>query len=157
MHIPMPSLNANQIMHFWFRVIRSTENDCWKWVGSINKSNNYHTAYLTIGGIKYIAPRLAYYIHTGIDPNEYEIAHTCDISICCNPRHLWLATHQENMQDYFDKGYSPSYGNTRLTKEQIKEIKNLYSISSPESLAKKFGVTRQQIWRIATGRQRTVQ
>lgn len=37
-------------------------------------------------------------------PLGKHVCHTCDVGGCCNPRHLWAGTHQDNMRDRTRKG-----------------------------------------------------
>lgn len=77
------------------------EDECWPW-----KSGIFNTGYgaFWIRGNNVPAPRAAYQLFVGtLDPDKY-VCHHCDNPLCCNPKHLFLATHEENMQDMKNKG-----------------------------------------------------
>lgn len=91
-----------QIEAFWNRVDRSGgENSCWLWTSS-RKKGGY-------GGISWKgkqdrAHRIAYSLTYGEIPDGLYVLHECDNPPCCNPKHLFLGTHLENMQDRDRKG-----------------------------------------------------
>ena len=92
---------------FWQNIDCRGENECWPWIAKTRSENGYGR--LDIFGEKGIyAPRAAYYIaHPGSiqlkapkDRSVPEfIRHSCDNPACCNPKHLSLGTHDDNMKD----------------------------------------------------------
>jgi len=80
---------------------------CWLWKASVNDKG---LPYFTVGGRKYIAYRLVYWLtHPAWDvTNKHELVlHTCtdangvvvDSPLCCNPAHLRVGTNEDNMLD----------------------------------------------------------
>lgn len=54
------------------------------------------------------AHRLAWLLTYGPIPQGLEVCHTCDNPPCCEPTHLFLGTHAQNMQDAARKGRNSS-------------------------------------------------
>jgi hypothetical protein len=53
---------------------------------------------------KYPSNRVAWELTNGPIPDGLHVLHMCDNPPCCNPKHLRLGTHQENMADCIAKG-----------------------------------------------------
>lgn len=49
------------------------------------------------------AHQTAFIVAYGPVPPGKEVCHTCDVSGCANPAHLWAGTHRENMDDMVAK------------------------------------------------------
>jgi hypothetical protein len=74
-----------------------TENGCWEWLGSCGMARY---GQVRIKGKLHATHRLAFKLcNPDVDTAGLEVCHKCDNSKCCNPEHLFLATHQENMKD----------------------------------------------------------
>ena len=81
---------------FWGTVSISGDQDCWIWKGplldvgyGIGRMEKYHTS----------AHRLAWISLLGDIEDGMEVAHICSNKACCNPAHLYLSTHKENMRE----------------------------------------------------------
>jgi len=75
---------------------------CWPFLGQITQHGYGH---IRCGKRKTIrAHRWAYKHFYNKDPGELYVLHLCDNRTCCNPNHLKLGTHVENMTDMKNKG-----------------------------------------------------
>ena len=95
---------------FWPKVKILGLDDCWEWQGA-----KLPRGYGKLGaGGKHrgwiLATHVSWFLHTGKAPDRF-VLHTCDNPKCVNPKHLFLGTHQDNMDDQGVKG-SPSGGYT---------------------------------------------
>jgi HNH endonuclease len=164
----MPSdLDNNQKSDFWNRVTRSdNEDSCWVW--NLFKDKDGYGK-IGIKGKLYRSHRVAYALTHNL-PLVFKghVLHTCDNPSCCNPNHLWLGTHQDNMTDMKEKrrskngsfrgmkSGSPQKGeknyNAKLTSKDIEEIKLLLQEKlTNKEIAKRYGVTHQAISCIKRG------
>ena len=78
---------------------------CWHWIGAKTKAG-YGT--LTFSGLKRTtttAHRISWELaHERHVPDDNYVLHKCDNPGCVNPKHLFLGTHQDNMDDMQRKG-----------------------------------------------------
>lgn len=141
-------------MRFWDSVIIKSPDECWEWR---SKAGTGKRAYTSHNGKAWSASRLSWYLTNGEIPEGMCVCHKCDNPPCVNPSHLFLGTHQENVDDRERKGRNKlpgskgeEHGLHKLTRDEVYAIRNLYS-SSPHtyrSLARMFGVSFGEIRKI---------
>lgn len=88
---------------FWNKVdlpFEATNEDCWLWNASKNNCG-YGQFWFNKKSMR--AHRLSYLWYKGEIPEGLEVCHKCDEPSCINPNHLFVATHQQNLQDCADK------------------------------------------------------
>lgn len=93
---------------FWKKVCIKSKDECWEWVASIDTCGYGRFAFRKI---LLSAHRFAWTISFGKIPISMQVLHTCDNPSCCNPGHLFLGTHQDNMIDRNNKGRSKGGSN----------------------------------------------
>lgn len=143
--------------NFWCRVYTGAVEECWPWAGSTD-TRGYGN--LSWGGKRWTAHRLAYTLANGPIPKAsghhgVVVMHRCDNRICCNPNHLTLGTHAENMADMVVKGRAnraPGEENGRavLTAKQVAEIRT--DPRGTRTICKDYPVSRSAVQRIKAGK-----
>ena len=126
--------NKNPLDKFWKRIKKGKENECWEWQHG-KFSTGYGRTVLTCVGIKGkqgLAHRVAWALtfNDGVMPSpKEEVCHKCDNPPCCNPSHLFLGSHKDNMLDAIYKGRLDNRGEQNgkaiLTKEEVLEMRRL--------------------------------
>jgi hypothetical protein len=82
----------------------TTHSGCMEWKGTRDKIGYGRTWHDGRSGYK--AHRLAMKL-AGYDIEGWIVCHKCDNPPCCNPLHLFLGTHADNMHDAQAKGRMP--------------------------------------------------
>jgi hypothetical protein len=126
----------------WNRVaLTANPNLCWEWLGG--KLNNGYGNYCNR-----LVHRLAYHERVGPIPEGLEVQHTCNNRVCCNPKHLEVGTHKENMAFMAQTGSNKGekHGRAKLTKEQVLEIRA--STLSARDIAAKYGIQQDYVYLI---------
>lgn len=138
--------------------IKLDENGCWRWQMAITKTGYGH---LYFRGRMTTVHRASWSAFVGDIPKGIHVLHKCDVRDCCNPLHLFLGTHQDNMTDMQKKKrYKSHVGeknwNCKLTDDQVKEIRHRYASkqATQVQLAKEFGVYQGSISAICRGASR---
>ncbi len=129
-------------------------NKCWEWTGLRHKQG-----YGKFKGLG--VHRIFYELYKGKIPDGMLVCHSCDNPPCCNPKHLFLGTHKDNMQDMIKKNRNnyignpaigDKHGNTKIKDDEISIIKN--SKLSTSELAKIYNVSYWCIYDIRTRNKR---
>lgn len=90
--------------------------------------------------------RFSYELHNGAIPKGMEVCHSCDTPACCNPSHLVVGAHADNLADMARKFRS----RTKLTREQVLDIRA--STDSTRALARRYGLkSHKTIYNIKRG------
>ena len=119
---------------------------CWLWTGAVNKKDG-RPYYRDASGKSTLAYRIVYELVTGELIGDRYALHQCDNKICCNPRHIRLGTHQENMAEMEQRD---RHG---LPKTVVRAIRALLDKGrTQEAIAELYGVSREAISAIATKR-----
>lgn len=146
---------------FWSKVdTRGGDAEkCWPWLASLWRTG--YGRFFLPGRAKSrnraYAHRIAYELHYGAIPDGMLVMHTCDNRACCNPAHLKLGTHADNMLDRDMKGRQANQkgaanGNARLSEADVRKIKRLVkSGMSQMKIAALFGIRQPHVSRIVRG------
>jgi len=112
------------------------------------KSNGYGQASIEdgelIGAHRYVCEK----VHGAPPSPDHEAAHSCGNRGCVSRWHLRWATPKENAADCLLHGTDSRgerNGNSKLTQEQVREIRRLHGAETGKSLGERFGVTPTQI------------
>lgn len=131
-----------------------SDTGCWEFIGG-RTGDRYGV--ISFGrGRQRGAHVISYEYYVGPIPKGAFVCHSCDNPPCCNPKHLFLGSHQTNKDDEIAKDrhvYGERVGNHKLSQDDVREIRFL--IAKGYSLAfigRKFDVTRQAIFYIKSGK-----
>lgn len=173
-HRNLPELSAQDIQRFWKKVkVTADADECWNF---FPVGKRFGRGFFSIKGINFFAARISYFINYGTDPRDLLVCHTCDNPGCVNPKHLFLGTQFDNMQDCSRKGRAPkvtwkvaqgdahysrrcpekvlrgsSNGAAKLTDDDVRNIRKLAADGVKQhEIAKRFNVAQGHISAIVT-------
>lgn len=137
----------NPIDRFWSKVKIGSSDDCWEWQGGVNSTGRGVYWY---NGSSIHAHRFVWTITNGDIPDNMLVCHHCDNGKCVNPKHLFLGTQKDNMQDMVSKGRKVTLRGSndpksKLTESDVLRIRSLYGEYSQYKLARMFNVSRSTI------------
>lgn len=118
------NLTEKQIKHFWTKIDKKSDTECWLWLGSVDKDGYgrmsiYQSKYKKM----YRANRLAFFLsYPNITDQSLLVRHTCNNPKCCNPKHLILGSSSDNAKDIF----LANRGGNKLNFDIVKELRQQY-------------------------------
>jgi HNH endonuclease len=95
-------MDEKTIARFWAKVdIKPCHECCWPWKAGCNQRGygNIRVCGRVVG-----AHRVSMEIAAGPIPRWAHVCHRCDNPHCVNPRHLFLGSAYDNVQDSLAKG-----------------------------------------------------
>jgi HNH endonuclease len=114
----------------WLRVRKCNHGDdcpycCWEWKGDGRYGRfTYHS-------VTQCAHRTIYERHNKYTLKKGEqVLHRCDVSLCCNPMHLFKGTQKDNILDCVNKGRHFLQNNRKFWYSWPKGVK--YALSYEE-------------------------
>ena len=142
------------IERFNTKYIINPETNCWEWTDYINQGGYGR---FSIMSKEVLAHRFSYENFVGPIPDGMHVCHTCDNRCCVNFSHLFLGTHQDNMDDRERKGrgarniipihIGETNGNSVLKESDVVCIRETYARGgiTQKQLGHQFGVSNQLI------------
>ena len=153
---PKPRPPAERLRRF---VTRGEPADCWEFTGC--RLRGY--GQLGVEGVPKLTHRIAWEEAHGPIPDGLWVLHHCDNPPCCNPAHLYLGTHADNMRDMAERGRDPGgcyFGEmnakAKLTTAEVAEVRALAAGGvTQREIAIRFGVTQAGVSLIVRRKTRT--
>lgn len=132
-----------------------TVDECWPWTHQPSIGDNGR-ARIYVAGKTVSAYRYAYEIYHGAIPSGMDICHACDNPICCNPYHLRLGSHAENMNEMAAKGrHRQGKRRERIDEQVLADIRNRANTGeSYGSIARIHDIHVSTVSRIVNGERR---
>ena len=150
---PPPVIDASMLSaseRLLSKAIFDKDTDCWLWIAS-KHSSGYGAFWFNCRMDN--AHRVSYEIFVGYIPLGLFVLHRCDVEICINPAHLFIGSQSDNIRDAISKGrISSEILATKLTRNEVNEIRWLKGKRSQGELAKTYGVNQSHISRIQSGK-----
>lgn len=119
---------------------------CWLWIAT-TKIGTYGA--FSVKDFPEFAHRVSWRIYRGDIPDGMFVCHRCDTPACVNPDHLFLGTHQDNVNDCKAKGRQTlglDRKNTKLAPAQVLAIRE--DRRAQTAIAKDYGICQMQVSRI---------
>lgn len=137
---------SSEAESFWAKVDVGAADQCWLWKAGLNRPGGYGRIGSHRCGQK-LAHRMAFELTHGAIPKGMSVMHSCDTPRCCNPAHLSLGTHADNMRDMKRKGRQRTLPTNpkirRFTDEAVRDIRSRRE--TQEQLAQRYGAPRSTI------------
>lgn len=128
-----------------FEIKYTYSDGCWLWKGATHKQG-YGLFRSVSNEVMKLAHRVSYELYIGPIPEGIKVLHSCDVTSCVNPSHLFLGTQKDNMKDAATKG---RLGIQNLSNENVHAIE--IDFRKQHIIAKEYNISQQQVSRIKIG------
>lgn len=133
---------------------------CWLWMWRVQQNGYGRVSH---DGRSWLTHRLSFTAFVGAIPPGLFVCHKCDVKCCANPRHLFVGTPQDNVDDYRRKKYGACvneevvimprrqhvgehHWRTRLTVQDIRDIRaRVAGGELMRIVAEKYSITRVNV------------
>jgi len=137
---------------YWKRLFSNAyleeDTNCW----IVNFSPATRTPQIGVEQVLIQCSRVAYTLLKKAIPDKQEVCHICDNPRCINPAHLFLGTHQENMDDMVSKNRVSTHMR-KLSDSQVIEIKKLLFLKKEhQDIANQLNISVTAVHDISAGR-----
>jgi len=131
---------------FWSHVQIGDPNMCWNWTAGTSGTSGPN-GYGCFRNLR--AHKIALFLSKGEDAEgDIFVLHSCDNPLCCNPNHLRLGTHQDNMDDKTSRRRQ----SRKVTDDKVIEIRRRYdSGDTGAEIADKFDLDYSSVMGIIHG------
>ena len=127
-------------------MMKGDHNVCWEWTGRVNKGDG--RPYFRYDGKRMASYVCVYELHSGKELEKSQVVrHSCDNPVCCNPFHLSIGSHQENMNDMVER---ERHGLPKIAVKAIKKLRE--EGKTQKECAALYGVSREAVSAIDTMR-----
>jgi len=152
--------NRDDVIRFWSKVDFREDHECWPWTGTTIADGR---GMFQVGGKSVVAARVCLRVCGEVIPTGKYVLHRCDNPNCINPRHLYIGTAQDNINDAKDRGpargvrvgapLGEKHGRSKLTAEGVRDIRRRYSQGETKTvIAKRYDVSLSTISGVLSGR-----
>lgn len=127
-HLYIPGDSTSIKPLFDYLVKKDNINGCWEWCGSKDEKGY---GLIPVGGNKSMrAHRYSYRLFNGSIKKGLHVLHKCDNPTCVNPKHLFLGTNNDNIQDKVSKNRHRGWRFGKPLEERIKNFLSSVQINN---------------------------
>lgn len=131
------------------RTVALAESGCWIWMLATVKGGYGKISYREPGNRakSVLAHRAIWEEKNGPIPDGMLLCHTCDVSSCVNPDHMFLGTHADNSADMVKKGRSvrgEQVSHSILTRDDVLRLRGMSGTN--KAIAQELGVSESSVW-----------
>lgn len=147
-------LSEKNVVNFWRGVLVGDPDECWLWARSVDKKTGYGQYCIgRKGKSKGLLPHRVAHCLGNLKSRDLSkikklVLHSCDVKLCCNPRHLREGTHKQNWMEAVERGLL-RYGthtNRKLSSKQVRHILEKYNQGvSQAALGREYGISKSMV------------